>query len=229
MIGLSKSGIKGIATVVVIILANIFESKASTGILLPFLIAGDIIAVWYYQKHVQWKLLFKLLPWMIFGVLLGVYVGKDLDEASFKFGFAIVVLISVIMMFWWERQKVKKVPNHWSFAAIMGLGAGFTTMIGNMAGAFSNLFFLAMRLPKNEFIGTAAWLFFIINLFKLPFHVFVWHTISKESVMVNFLFLPFLLFGFFIGLKILKKINEKLFRNFILVVTFLGALLILFK
>jgi uncharacterized membrane protein YfcA len=229
IVGLSKSGIKGIFIIVVLMLAHVFESKASTGIVVPFLICGDIIAVWYYKKHVQWKILFKLLPWMVIGVLLGVYVGKDLNEANFKTGLAIIILISVIMMFWWERKKVKKVPNQWWFAGIMGLGAGFTTMIGNMAGVFSNLFFLAMRLPKNEFIGTAAWLFFIINLFKLPFHIFVWKTITIDTLNLNLHFIPFLLVGFWVGLKILTKINDRFFRNFILFVTFLGALFILLK
>src|SRR5690606_41458311 len=41
--------------------------------------------------------------------------------------------------------------------------AGLCTMIGNLAGSLTNIFFLAMRLPKNEFVGTAAWLYFITN------------------------------------------------------------------
>jgi len=229
IIGFSKSGIKGIFTIVVLLLAYVFESKASTGIVVPFLICGDIIAVWYYKKHVQWKILFKLLPWMVIGVLFGVYVGNDLNEEHFRTGLSIIILISVIMMFWWERKKVKKVPTHWWFAGIMGLGAGFTTMVGNLAGVFSNMFFLAMRLPKNEFIGTAAWLFFFINIFKLPFHIFVWKTITVDTLNLNLHFIPFLLLGFWIGLKILTKINDRLFRTFILVVSFIGALIILLR
>jgi len=54
-------------------------------------------------------------------------------------------------------------------------------MMENLAGAFSKHFFLAMRLPKNEFIGTAAWLC-LLSCFKLPFHVsFLGHTITPEK------------------------------------------------
>ena len=102
---------------------------------------------------------------MLAGVLAGVLLGKNLPEDLFKLGMAIIILISVVMMYYWERTKDRKVPTHWSFAALMGIIAGFTTMVGNLAGAFSNIYFLAIKLPKNEFIGTAAWLFFIINLF----------------------------------------------------------------
>ena len=37
----------------------------------------------------------------------------------------------------------------------------------------------------DQFIGTAAWLFFIINVFKLPFHIFIWKTVTLESLVLN--------------------------------------------
>ena len=68
--------------------------------------------IWYYNKHAQWKFLWKLLPWMIIGVLLGVYVGKDLPEGLFKQGMAIIILITVGMMIWWDLQKTPKIPKN---------------------------------------------------------------------------------------------------------------------
>ncbi len=227
--GFSKSGIKGISIIVVTLLALIFGGKTSTGILLPMLTMGDIFAVWYYRRHAQWKLLFQLLPWMMAGVLVGVWVGKDLPEQLFKQGMAVIILGSVAMMYWWENKKNRSVPDQWWFAGLMGSGAGFTTMVGNLAGAFSNVYFLAMRLPKNEFIGTAAWLFFIINLFKLPFHVFVWETVSWQSFSLNVRLFPALALGLFLGVKLVEQIKEKAYRHMILILTALGALLILLR
>lgn len=229
IIGISKAGVKGIAIIVVTLLALVFGSKASTGILLPLLTIGDIFAVIYYHRHTQWKYLKRLLPWMAIGVLIGVRVGEHLPENVFKQGMAAIILLTVIMMFWWERQKIKKVPDNWWFASIMGLAAGFTTMIGNLAGAFTNIFFLAMRLPKDQFIGTAAWLFFIINLFKWPFHIFVWKTISWESLLIDLRLLPGVMAGLFIGIYLVKKIKERFYRQLILILTALGAVIILFK
>jgi uncharacterized membrane protein YfcA len=228
IVGLSKSGIKGIAILVVILLALVFGGKSSTGILLPMLVAGDIFAVIYYHRHTQWHYLKKLLPWMIAGVLAGVWFGNEIPEAAFKKTMAVIVLITVAIMFWWDFKKSKNIPTHWSFAGSMGLSAGFTTMVGNLAGAFSNLYFLAMRLPKVHFIGTAAWLFFIINLFKFPFHVLVWGTITKESLYLNLTLLPAIIIGLFTGIKIVKLIPERLFRQLILGLTALGAIMMLF-
>jgi uncharacterized membrane protein YfcA len=166
---------------------------------------------------------------MILGVLTGVVLGKDLPEDLFKSGMAFIILISVIMMYYWERKKDRKVPTHWSFAALMGMMAGFTTMVGNLAGAFSNIYFLAIKLPKNEFIGTAAWLFFIINLFKVPFHIWSWGTINWASFQISMGLIPTVIAGFGLGVFLVKKINNDKYRQLILVLTGLGGLAILLQ
>ncbi|WP_282143853.1 sulfite exporter TauE/SafE family protein [Cellulophaga baltica] len=229
ILGISKSGIKGIAIIIVTLMAIAFGARESTGLIVPLLIFGDIFAVIYYNRHAQWKYIIRFLPWMISGVLIGVVIGKDLDEQAFKFGMAFIILGSVLMMYWWDRRKSKSVPTHWAFAGFTGIMAGITTMIGNLAGAFSNIFFLAMRLPKNEFIGTAAWLFFIVNVFKLPFHIFVWKTITTDTLLINLKLAPGIIIGLFIGVRLVKIIKDDFYRKMILILTALGALLILFK
>ena len=182
LLGISKAGVKGLGIFVVTLLAIVFGGKNSTGILMPLLIVGDIFAVVYYRRHVIWRLLVKLLPAMAVGVMIGAKVGQYMDELVFKRAMSIIILISVVIMLLWEKVNKEYIPKSKKFAGFMGLMAGFTTMIGNLAGAFSNIFFLAMKIDKNQFIGTAAYLFFIINLFKLPFHVFYWGTISVLSL-----------------------------------------------
>lgn len=210
-------------------MALAFGAKESTGLLVPLLVVGDIFAVIYYHRHTQWRFIIRLLPWMVLGVILGVLIGKDLPPNIFKMGMAGIILGSVLMMYWWDQKKSKKVPTHWAFGGFIGIMAGITTMIGNLAGAFSNIFFLAMRLPKNQFIGTAAWLFFIVNLFKLPFHIFVWETITLETLMVNLRLLPGILLGLFLGIKLVKIIKDNFYRKMILILTAIGAVLILFR
>lgn len=228
-LGVAKSGIKGLAVLIVTGLALVYGAKESTGILMPLLICGDILAVIYYNRHVKWIYLIKLLPWMVTGVLAGVLLGKNLPEDLFKSGMAIIILISVLMMYFWERKKDRKVPTHWSFAALMGVIAGFTTMVGNLAGAFSNIYFLAINLPKNEFIGTAAWLFFIINLFKVPFHIWSWGTINGESFQISLSLIPAVILGFGLGGVLVRKIKNESYRQLILLLTGLGGLAILFQ
>jgi len=229
VIGMGKAGLKGMGVVIVTTMALAFGAKNSTGIVLILLLFADVLAVVYYNRHARWEYLIRLLPWMIAGVLLGVFVGKDLPEDVFKKGMAFIILISVAIMFFWEKQKSKAPPNNILFTASLATTAGFTTMIGNLAGAFVNIFFLASRIPKNEFIGTAAWLYFIINIFKLPFHIFSWETVNRESLMIDLYLLPAVAIGFFVGLKIVSYFKDQQYRNFILIMTAIGALVMLLQ
>jgi uncharacterized membrane protein YfcA len=228
-IGLSKAGLRGIDMMNVTIMAIVFGSKASTGIVLPLLCVADIVAVAYYHRHAQWNHFWKLIPWMAIGILVGVYVGKDMNEVIFRKIMAIIIITTVIIMVALEIRKNPIIPTNKIFVANMGLAAGFTTMLGNLAGAFSNIYFLAMRMPKNDFIGTASWVFLVINLFKLPFQVFFWKNITPESLYTDLLLLPAVLVGFWLGIKIVSKIKEENYRKIVIVLTFLGALAIFFK
>jgi uncharacterized membrane protein YfcA len=100
-------------------------------------------------------------------------------------------------------------------------------MIGNAAGPVMSLYLLSIHLPKNKFIGTAAWFFLIINVIKVPFHVFSWHTITLQTLMVDIAGIPVILLGVFIGIKIVKIVPEKVYRYLIIVSTILAALLLL--
>jgi uncharacterized protein len=228
-IGLSKAGLKGIDMLNVTIMAIVLGSKASTGMVLPLLCAGDVIAVIYYHRHAQWTHFWKLIPWMAIGIMVGVFVGKDMNEVYFRKIMAVIIILTVVIMLYIEIRKTLVVPSNIWFVSGMGLISGFTTMLGNLAGAFSNIYFLAMRLNKNDFIGTAAWVFLAINLFKLPFQIFFWKNINTATLSTGVVLLPALVLGFWAGVKIVSVIKDDNYRKIIIVLTFIGAMFIFLK
>ena len=229
IIGLAKAGLKGIDMLNVTIMAMVFGGKASTGIVLPLLCIADIAAVLYYNRHAQWKHFWRIIPWMAAGILIGVYTGKDIDETVFRKIMAVIIIITVIIMMAMEARKTFRVPTNVLFVSSTGLTAGFTTMLGNLAGAFANIYFLAMRMPKNGFIGTAAWVFLVINLFKMPFQVLVWKNINAASLQIDLLLLPALALGFWAGIKIVRRIRDENYRRIVILLTLVGAAAIFFK
>ncbi len=229
IVGLAKAGLKGIDMLNVTIMALVFGGKASTGIVLPLLCAADIGAVWYYNRHAQWKHFWKIIPWMAIGILIGVYVGKDMNEAVFRKLMAIIIIITVVIIIVMEMRKTDKVPTHPLFAASTGITAGITTMLGNLAGAFSNIYFLAMRMSKNDFIGTAAWVFLVINLFKLPFQILYWKNINTQTLTTDLILLPALAIGFVAGIKIVQRIHDDSYRKLVILLTLVGAIFIFMK
>lgn len=229
LIGMSKTGISGAGMAMIPIMAAIFGGKLSTGIVLPMLSMADILAVSYYHRHANWTYIIRLLPFTVIGVGVGIYVGDHISDQVFKDIMGIIVIMSVGILIWRDIRKDVRVPGGIAFPMVMGLAGGFATMVGNAAGAIMALYLLSMRLPKNEYIGTGAWFFLIINLFKIPFHIFIWDTITLQTFVLDLLLLPAIAAGAFLGILIVKYIPERAYRIFILVTTAISAILLIIK
>ena len=228
-VGMAKTGLGGLGMIVVPLLAGIFGGRPSVGILLPMLCMGDIFGVSYYNRHAEWKYVLRLMPWTIAGILIGLYVGKIVTGTQFQRILSVTVLLGLVLMIWQNRQQsTLSVPDFWWFSVIMGLAGGFATMISNTAGIIMALYLLSMRLPKNSFIGTGAWFFMIVNLLKVPLHVFIWGTITLKTFSFNLAMLPAIAAGALIGVRIVKLIPEKHYYFFIIVMTALAALKLFF-
>jgi len=226
-IGISKTGVHGAGMLAVPMLAAVFGGQLSSGILLPILCLADIMGVWYYHRHASWDHLKKLFPGAALGTVLGTIVGNSIDDHVFKIIMAVIVVVSVGIMIWLERGHKEDVPNYKWFAGLTGVAGGFTSMVGNLAGSVMAVYFLSMRLPKNSFIGTTAWFFMVINWFKIPFHVFSWHTITVDTFLLDLTTLPTIAIGAVLGIAIVKKLPETVFRWFIIVMTLIAAVFML--
>ena len=226
-IGMAKTGVHGISMFAVPLLAIMFGGKSSAGLMLPMLIMADLFAVKYYHRHANWGYLFKLFPSAAVGVLVGTWLGHGIDDQVFRTIMSIIIFASLAIMLWMEKGSKSIIPDYLWFALLMGLLGGITTMIGNLAGSVMALYLLSMRLPKNEYIGTAAWFFLAINLFKVPFHVFSWQSIDMNSFLLNLICLPFVALGAWWGIWLVKRIPEKLYRWLVIGMTGAAAILML--
>jgi len=220
---MSKTGVHGAGNISVPLLAIIFGGQLSSGIMLPMLCLADVIGVWYYHRHASWGHLKKLIIWSVLGILVGTVVGGMINDKVFKYVMVGIIFVSVGIMIWMERGHKDDIPDYRWFAALCGVGAGFTSMIGNLAGAFSAIYLLSMRLPKNSFIGTSAWFFMVINWLKVPLHVWVWKTITWNTFFLDLTTLPVIALGAWLGIIIVKNLSEGGYRWFIIGMTLVAA------
>ncbi len=214
LVGVSKTGIAGLGMLFVVIFAQILPAKQSTGVVLPLLCFGDLVAVASYRQHTQWRFLWRLFPWTAVGVLLGFFALGRIDDRQAKvlIGGIVLVLLAVHVL---RRGKVgvgERGEHGWWFAAIFGVLAGFTTLVANAAGPLMVIYLLAMRLPKMEFVGTGAVFFMLLNLFKVPFMVNL-GLINAQSFAFNLWLAPAVFAGAWAGRKILVKVDQRLFEN----------------
>jgi len=228
-VGVSKSGLKGMAMFVIPLLAHLYGGKASVGILLPFLLMGDLMALRFYYKSGNIKLIAKLIPWAFVGIIIAVLVGKHINDTQFKHTMGIAIFICLILLLYNEFKAKRNVSSSTVFSGSLGLMGGFATMIGNAAGPIFNLYLLSMRLPKETYIGTGAWFYLILNSSKIPFHVVSWQTINWQTLQLNIVLFPVLIAGAFVGKKIVSYIPEKPYRYLIFTIILLSAILLFIK
>lgn len=227
-IGMSKTGVQAIMLMIVPLMAMAFGAKESTGVILPMLCMADIIAVAYYKRIADWKVVAKLLPTAILGFFLAIGVDNMIPNGQFRQLMGWTLVLALIVMIWSEIfGKENRWMKKWWYAAIFGLLGGFTTMIGNAAGPVMSVYLLSMRKEKMEYIGINAWFFLVVNLLKVPLQAFVWDNITWDSLQLNLVMLPVIGIGSLVGIRIVKLLPEKIFRRFIQIVTILSVILMI--
>jgi len=237
MVGFSKSAVPGLAVLFVPVFTEVLPARASTGVLLPLLILGDVFAVAFWRRHAVWRHILRLVPWALAGIVGGWLVMGRIDDRLMRplLGAALIVVLAVNA--WHELQRAaaqrrgvpveETVPDAWWFSALFGLTGGFATMITNAAGAILVVYLLSMRLPRDEFIGTAAWYFLIVNVIKVPFSLSL-GLITGPSLLLDAALAPGVVVGSVVGILTARRIPQKAFVVAAMVLAFASAVRMLF-
>ena len=101
-IGMSKTGVQGIMLLIVPYMAMAFGAKESTGVILPMLCMADIMAVAYYKRIADWKMVAKLLPTAILGFLVALFVDKLIPAQGFRQLMGWTLALAMAVMIWSE-------------------------------------------------------------------------------------------------------------------------------
>ncbi len=232
MVGVSKAGLTGVSILSVALFAYVFpSSKHASGLVLPLLIFGDCVAVLSYRAHAQWNFVWRLFPWTALGVVLGYFtLGAISDRATRVLVGCIVLALAILSHVRRSRggapAAAEGAPVHWGVAIGTGTLAGFVTLIANAAAPLMAIYLIAMRLPKMQYVGTAAIFFLLLNLFKVPFMVHL-GLIDLGSFAVNLALLPAVLLGTYCGRLMLLRIDQRLFEQLVLALCALGGVALL--
>src|SRR5258708_33295607 len=231
MVGISKAGITGLSILSVALFTHVFpSSKQASGLVLPLLIFGDIVAVLSYRTHTQWRYLGKLMPWTAAGVVLGYFVLGHISDRTARIIIG-VIIVSLCVLAYWRRYVAAQKPEvtetwHWALAAAVGGLAGFITLIANAAGPLMTIYLVAMRLPKMQFVGTASVFFMVLNLFKVPFMVRL-GLITPHSFGFNLALAPAVFLGALAGRWLLIRVNQQLFEKLVLGLSAVAGVLLI--
>lgn len=223
--GLSKTSLNGIGPFVAAIAASVLPPGESTGFVLVLLIVGDLFGITAYRAHADWQVIRKLMPAVVIGILIGVAFMSRIDTVTLKRSLGSVLLVLTVLQLAQGRKPAliedRRLPRWLTNTA--GTTAGFTSMLANAGGPVMNLYLLGVKSDVAGFLGTTAWLFFAINLTKLPFSIGL-GLLTGDAFRIALWCLPALAAGAVGGLWLARRMNFEFFKRMILVFTAVAAL-----
>ncbi|MFB9662835.1 sulfite exporter TauE/SafE family protein [Glycomyces mayteni] len=233
LVGFAKAGISGSSSIAIVLFAAVMPAKESTGALLTVLILGDLFAIRYYSRHVEWRMLARLAPWAVAGVVGGAFILNYTDDAAVRplIGWILLALLVLQLVMKSARKDKDATPDlppllRHGAAGLTGTAAGAATMLANAAGPVMVLYLFLAGFSKLQFLGTMAWFFLAINLFKVPISVGLglidWGTLALTACL-----LPAVAVGALAGRAVVKRVEQRQFEIATLAMTAVGAALLI--
>lgn len=224
LVGLSKTGIPGVSIPSIWLMAEAFgpDARLSVGAITPLLVVADVFAVAFYRRHAQWKMLWRLCPFVIAGMIPAMVLLGYASNAVMKPVLGWLILIVLTLELCRQRFQWQNVPHAWWFLGSMGFLAGFGTALGNAAGPVMGLYLVAVGLPKEQFMGTSAWFFFLVNVSKIPFYIGL-EMVTVQTTLFDLWLVPVVVLSSLLGAAILPRIPQRLFNATVMILAAVGA------
>ena len=224
-LGVAKSGFAGVGLFHVVVFAYLFGAKDSTGIVLPMLIFGDVCAVAAFRQHARWDYIRSMSLPTALGVVIGWALMNSLSELAYKpvIGSIILGLAALQTARMWRPGWFEHVPHAMWFAWSLCLISGFSTMLANAAGGIIALYLVTVSLQKLELVGTTAWFFLLLNLFKVPFSAQL-GLIGWDTLAINVVLTPMIVLGLLAGRWLIHRIPQRQFDSLVLLLSSVAAL-----
>jgi hypothetical protein len=231
LVGLSKTGVPGVSLPAILLMSEAFSGneKASVAAILPLLLLADCFSVGYYHEHADWKRLWRLFPYVALGMVPGVIVLMWADNSQFKLVLGWMVLGLLALEACRQKLDWQHLPHSWWFSSGIGGMAGFGTMVGNAAGPIMSVYLVSRGMLKEQFMGTWAWFFLIVNSSKVPIFIAIMllgggDWLTPASFQFDLAVIPMVVVGALVGRRVFRFIPQRVFDPVVLGLAGLAAL-----
>lgn len=230
LIGLAKGGFSGLGALGTPLMAiGIGDPVKAAAILLPILIAQDVVGVAAFRKSWDRSVLAVMLPGAIVGIGLGYLLAARISAAAVM---AVLGLISILFgcyRLWVERPGARLVASSspaWT-GSLFGVAAGFTSQIAHAGGPPFQMWVMPKRLPHTVFVGTSAVFFAVVNWIKVPAYVALGQFTSENAV-VTLVLLPFAVLASLAGVRLVRHLSGRSFYTIIYVLMIVAGIKLLY-
>jgi uncharacterized membrane protein YfcA len=216
LLGISKSGFgAGFGSLAVPLMALVVSVPQAAAILMPVLLVMDLLGIAAFRKDFDRALLKFLLPWGLLGIVVGALSFSLLKPAWVAGIVGAFTLLFLAQRLRFPPRPDQPPPPRWA-GALLSTTSGFTSFVAHAGGPPINAYAIPLDLSPVRFTGTMAFYFFAINLAKwVPYGwlgLLDWRNLATSLVL-----LPLAPLGVWTGVRIARRINQKLFYRFIYV------------
>jgi uncharacterized membrane protein YfcA len=183
LVGISKGGFgSGLGMLSVPVMMLVAPGTSVLPLMLPVLIACDILAIREYPKNYCRRAIVRVAPGAFSGLLIGwgllwwLSHNQELrvrNDALLRLGVGGLCVVFVALWGasqWLRRHEGEKPPWQptWLGGTLAGVPSGVTTMLAHAAGPVFTMYLLPQKLDRRDFVGTTVRYFFVFNLLKIP-------------------------------------------------------------
>lgn len=213
--GISKSGFGGGLGVMAVPLMSMFVApQFAAAVLMPILLAMDVLVVLQYRKAWSRKIVLRLLPGAAMGLGLGAVLFQSLDANVIRFVIGCLAVVFVVQFVLQRRQSsTPRAPSALTTWVLGGV-SGFASYVAHAGGPPVKGVLLRQNLNKTEFVGTNTMYFFALNSVKTLAYGFT-GTMSQDTIMISLWLAPVLVVGVVAGRWLHHRVEPALFVNIV--------------
>ncbi|MBC3812297.1 sulfite exporter TauE/SafE family protein [Undibacterium aquatile] len=213
--GISKSGLGGaLGGLAVPFLSLWISPRNAAAVMLPILIAMDMVGIRAWSGKADWRDLKVLIPGAIVGIVLGTLAFGVMSDQLVKGLIGLIAVgFTLDRLLRHRGQATTEQRPSRIFGWLSGIGAGFTSTLAHAGGPPVMIYLLSWRQPRETFVATTVFFFSVINLAKLPFYIAL-GLFSIDTLTMSALLLPLVPVGVWIGMRLLQRIPERPFYLF---------------
>lgn len=224
LFGMSKAGFGGAAgSLGVPLMALAVPAPFAAAVMLPILLAIDLIGLVVFRGKADTANLRIILPGAMLGVALGWLTFSHVDARWIKLLIGIEAIAFTLDRFRAARSAAIAVPSAPTFLpGILWSGvAGFTSFISHAGGPPIMQYLMPQNMDKMRLVGTTVIFFTAVNFAKLGPYAQL-GLVDLSNLAVSLLLAPAIPIGYFAGYRLLQAVDMRGF-NLVTAWTLLAA------
>ena len=175
---------------------------------------------------------YRFLPMFLFlvvGLIIGARLILEINLNTITQIIAILIIFAaVINCFGFKINNNINKKNERIITSFIGFGSGILGGLSTVYGPPMLAYLVAVNLPKEKFVRTVSTMYFI-GSFPLYGSLIYYGFATKQDLIMSLLLIIPALIAQQIGTKIRDKINQKQFRNCILVTLVILGIMLFIK